>query len=363
MENCVLAVGGELNVAGCLLVKDKAFLTPYVGNTSHWETLQFLGQAIDHLLKLTRGSPQAIGSDLHPTFNTTRFAEDWSIAHQIPNYKVQHHQAHAASLMGEWGLAEAIVITIDGFGWGLDGKAWGGEIFYSNKANFKRLAWLEEQPMVGGDLATYYPLRMATGILNKFVDSKKLAGWLSRRKHYFSHGREEISLLLKQLERKEYLPTTSCGRVLDAVAALLGVCWYRSYEGEPAMKLEAAANGGKQVLKPKLQIKEKEIETTPLLGEIWEKRKNYKVRDLAYSAEEYLAKSLAMSAIEKAKKYEVKNIGVTGGCACNNHLVKTMKAIVKDSGFNFFQHRLLPPSDGGISFGQALIANWRMGED
>jgi hydrogenase maturation protein HypF len=359
-KNCILAVGGELNVTGCLLTDDKAFLTPYIGNTSHWETLQFLSRAIDHLLKLTKGSPLAIGSDLHPTFNTTRFAEDWSIAHQIPHYRVQHHQAHAASLMEERGLTEAIVITIDGFGWGLDGKGWGGEIFYSNKANFKRLAWLEEQPMIGGDLAAYYPLRMTTGILNKFVDREKLARWLDKRKHYFPHGREEISLLLKQLERKEYLPTTSCGRVLDAVSALLGVCYYRSYEGEPAMKLEAAANGGKQVLKLKPQIKGKEIETTPLLEEIWEKRKNYKVKDLAYSAEEYLAKSLAASSIEKVGEYEIKNIGVTGGCACNNHLVKTIKKTIEKKGLKFFQHRLLPPGDGGISFGQALIANWRM---
>ncbi|HIH97489.1 MAG TPA: carbamoyltransferase HypF [Thermoplasmata archaeon] len=362
VKNCVLAVGGELNVAGCLLKNDKAFLTPYVGNTSHWETFQFLSQTIDHLLKLAGCSPQTVACDLHPTFNTTRFAEDWSASHRIPLFRIQHHHAHVAGLMGEWNLEEVIAIAVDGFGYGSDGQAWGGEVFYSDRKDFERLCWLEKQPMAGGDLAAYYPLRMTGGMLNKFVEKEELTKWLNRRRHYFPHEKEEIGLLIKQLENEEFLPTTSCGRVLDAVSALLGVCHYRSYEGEPAMRLEAAAVGGEQILKLKPQIEKKEIKSTPLMEEIWKKRGACRVKDLAYSAEDYLAESFATAAVEKAMERGVGNIGVTGGCACNNHLVKTMKNIIEDSGLNFFQHRLLPPGDGGVSFGQALIADWRMEE-
>jgi hydrogenase maturation protein HypF len=354
VKSCVLGVGAEQNVTACIVNGDKAFVSQHIGDIENLETLAFLRNTIDHLIRLTNSRIEAVACDVHPKFSTTALAQGLSEELNCPVVSVQHHHAHIATLMGEHCIDDMIGIACDGFGYGTDGKAWGGEILHSNVAGFKRLGHLQEQPMLGGDLATRYPIRMAAGILHQIVD---MDDWLLTNSVSLPHGTAEAKLVLAQLKKSEaQAKTTSCGRVLDAVSAILGVCVERTYEGEPAMKLESVAVAGKDVLKREPEIEGDTLNTTLLVKEVFEQKNKFSSADLAYSAESYLAKGLALLAIDQAKHLGVKHIGFSGGVAYNLHMTATVREMVKESGLDFVVHEKLPAGDGCISFGQAYAA-------
>lgn len=355
-NRCVLGVGAELNVTSCLLLGDKAFVSQHIGDVENLETLVFLKNSIAHLTKLTNSKVEVLACDLHPKFITTKLAQDLGNTLECQVVPLQHHHAHIASLMGEWNLNEIVGIACDGFGYGSDGTAWGGEILYCNQEGFQRLGHLEEHPMVGGDLATLYPLRIVAGILHDEVDIEE---WFISNSTRFPHGKKEVEVIFKQLEKSLVPKTTSCGRVLDAVSAVLGLCYERTYEGEPAMKLESVALKGKDVLKLTPHLEGNIIDTTLLVREIFNQKDYYSVEDLACSAQTYLARSLAQLAVEEADRLNVDHIGFSGGVAYNEHITVTIKRIVERKGFKFIVHKRVPPGDGGISFGQAIAAGFQ----
>jgi hydrogenase maturation protein HypF len=305
-------------------------------------------------MRLVRCKPERIACDLHPRFNTTRLAEKLSEEFNIPLYRIQHHHAHAAKLMAEHGLDEVVCIVCDGFGYGLDGGAWGGEIFYSNGPEFKRLAHLEEHPMIGGDLATLHPLRMTASIL---YDTPGFQDWLQERAGNLPHGAAEAELILREAKRRRGIATSSCGRILDAAAAILDVACSRTYEGEPAMKLEAAAYGGKPIQGLNPIIEGDRILTKPLLEYLYESLGRERARDLAYSAHIYLARGLALQAIHEAERLQVRHIGFTGGVAYNRWITRELSRILEKNGYNLLLQKEAPCGDGGISLGQAYAAS------
>ena len=300
-KRCVVGLGGELNNTACVLLQDKAFISQHIGDVENVETRSFLLEATSHLQRLTNCHGEMLVCDLHPKFTTTQLAQELAEADGLPLIQVQHHHAHAAALMAEHNLEEAVTVVCDGYGYGSDGGAWGGEVLFCTRdsAKFKRLAHLEPQPLLGGDVASRYPLRVAAGMLFKAgVDVK---GWLMQNSAHLPFGETEANLIVDQLCKGSGLvETTSCGRVLDAVAAVLGICYERSYEGEPAMKLESTAINGKDTLKLKPVLHSDTLETTCLLRAIYENRAKMPPSDLAYSAHAYLAKGLAALALEKA---------------------------------------------------------------
>jgi hydrogenase maturation protein HypF len=215
---------------------------------------------------------------------------------------------------------------------------------------------LESQPLLGGDVASRYPLRIAAGILAKA--QVKVEPWLKENSAHLPFRETEVNLILAQLGKNSGVETTSCGRVLDAVAAVLGICYERSYEGEPAMKLESAAIGGKDVLKLKSEIEGETLETSSLLRLIFENKAVFSAGDLAYSAHAYLGRGLGSQAVEKATVLGVKSIGFSGGAACNQILTKVMRKTVEDAGLRFLVNEAVPAGDGGISFGQAVVGGF-----
>jgi hydrogenase maturation protein HypF len=356
--NCVLALGGELNSTSCVLLGDKAFISQHVGDVENLETLRFLRSASEHLLRLTNCKPEAVACDLHPRFTTTKLAKEWSDELSVPLVQVQHHHAHGAALMAEHGFDEIIAIVCDGYGYGLNGEAWGGEVLYCDKmGEFRCVGRLEPQPMIGGDLATRYPLRMAAGILSKATDIEE---WLRLNSAHLPHGEQEVEVILKQLQKGSVLLTSSCGRVLDAVSAVLGICYERTYEGEPAMKLEAAAANGKDVLKLQPEVKDNVVDTTELLRRVFERRNAEAASDLAFSAEQYLAEGLAQVAADQAKRLGVDVVGFSGGVAYNEHVTCVLRRFIEKNGLRFVVHKSVPAGDGGVSFGQSLAAAWQM---
>lgn len=355
---CTVGVGGELNNTSCVLLEDKAFISQHIGDVENVETKAFLENATRHLIRLTNSKVEAIACDLHPKFTTTKLAQELAEENSWPLLQVQHHYAHVAGLMAEHDADEMVGICCDGYGYGLDGVAWGGEILECTRGalGFKRLAHLEQQPLVGGDLATRYPLRIIAGILHKKTD---VEDWLLQHMRYFPHGEKEIQVLLHQLEMPNaVVETTSCGRILDAIAAVLGLCYERTYEGEPAMKLESIATSGRDALRLKPLIKHNVLETTELLAAIFENREKMSKADLAYSAHMYLAKGLAELAVKEAEENGVKEVGFSGGAACNEILALTIRKCVEAAGLRFFVHEVVPPGDGGLSFGQAVAVGF-----
>lgn len=354
----VIALGGAENVAGCVVSYNKMYLTQYIGDVENIETLEYLKSALKRMMKLTACKPKAVAHDLHPTFNTTVYAKELSSQLNVPNISVQHHHAHIASVMAEHGLESTIGVAIDGFGYGLDGNAWGGEILFCEKERFERIGHLEEHPYLGGDLASKYPARMVFSILYK---SDLMDSWLKSNAQKFPHGPKEIEFLKLQMEFGNYILTSSFGRILDAVSTLLNVCDIRTYGGEPAIKLESFAKkaAGHYIIKP--VIEDDTLLTTPLLENVIENLDRVPAVELAYAAEEYLAQGVAEIAVEKAREYGINNISLSGGVACNEHISKTIRRIVGSNNIKLYRNVYSPAGDGCVSLGQAyLVGKWML---
>jgi hydrogenase maturation protein HypF len=357
-KNCVAALGGELNNVSCILTGNKAFLSQHIGDVENIETRQFLKDATEHLMHLTNSGVDTVACDLHPKFTTTNLAMELAEKNGWRLIQVQHHHAHVAALMAEHGETEMLGVACDGYGYGEDGSAWGGEILLCahGTKEFKRLGHLEPQPLPGGDIATKYPLRIAAGILSKEINVEP---WLLNNSKDLSHGETEARILLQLLENSHAIPqTTSLGRILDAASAILGVCRQRTYEGEAAIKLESAALNGKDVLKLAPIIRNDILETSTLLSIVFENTENFNKNDLAYSVHSYLARGLATLAVEKAVDLSVGTVGFTGGAAVNVLLASLMRETVETAGLRFLVHEAIPAGDGGVSFGQAVVGGF-----
>lgn len=352
----VLSLGAELEVTACILKDDKAFLTQYIGNTTKLKTLEYLESAIYNLMELTGiDKPEAIAVDMHPSFNTTTLGMELSRKFDIPLIRCQHHFAHAASLMAESNQKPMVCIVADGVGYGNDYTIWGGEIIVVDEG-FERAGSLMPQLMPGADLASKYPARMAIGILSRKYDQKEL--W-KMFQPYFS--KNELAVILKQIETRFNTPiTSSTGRILDSIAGLLNVCTQRTYEGEPAMKLEAFAAKGNKCVEIPILITKKDgrymLDTTEIVDAVYNARNKHRFQDIAASSQSAIARGLSYMAIEVAKDRGIKVIGFSGGVAYNNAIITEAQNTVEKEGFEFVTHVKLPCGDGGISLGQAVIA-------
>ncbi|MFW9923475.1 MAG: carbamoyltransferase HypF, partial [Candidatus Thorarchaeota archaeon] len=359
-----LGVGPLLTSTGAIALKDRCFPTQFIGDLNTLESLDFLENSITHLSNLLNVDHfEAIGYDLHPSFLANTLAQKIAKKDNAELIGMQHHHAHAVALMidNEINLDEEIIAIIaDGVGYGEDGKIWGGEIFHSNYLNYERIGHLEEQPMVGGDRATLYPIRMFAGILSKFMDVTDIAKLLSENYSDSLPSKNEIQVLLVQLKNNLNVTyTTSTGRILASISSLLKACFERTYEGEPAIVLESLAYSGKA---DKIKFKipdsnENIINTTSLIEQAYEQYKTgSNPADIALEVHKELARQFAHIAIEYAKEFDIKKIGFTGGVAYNQFITENISKIVKKEKMIFLTHKSLPCGDGAISSGQAIKA-------
>ena len=364
----ILAVGPELDVTFSLLKEGKCYPSQHIGNTSKFQTLQFMEDAIKHLLKLTRcDNIDYVVADMHPEFNTTKLARELSKEHDAEFVQVQHHHAHAASLMAEHKLDEMVVIAADGVGYGEDGNIWGGEVLYLNNTGlYVNHGGLELQPMPGGDLSTKYPIRMAMGILYGAMDNEELRTLMKNTySSYFKYGEKEVDITLKQLEKDfNTAYTSSMGRVLDSVSVLLGISQNRGYEGECSMKLESSAINGFDMLdiglSTRIENNRHIIDTTGLLLDVIDLIDSGVLTDeIACASQRALAEELAELAIATAKAHNTDVIGVTGGVFYNEFISNVVKTMVTLEGFTFVQHEQTCAGDGSVSMGQCAIVGWQ----
>ncbi|SFM30239.1 hydrogenase maturation protein HypF [Methanolobus profundi] len=351
---CV-GVGAELSNTLIFASGNKAYISPHIGNTSHFETSKYHAEVFECFSKLTSIEPERWGCDLHPHFSTTIFAKDNGGDAVVP---VQHHHAHLVSLMADAGLerdARMIGIALDGVGYGSDGTVWGGEVLETSYTEHIRHAHLKTHAMPGGDLCSYYPERMVLSMLQGLVDHDELLELPFELKH----GQKEAEMVLGQLDKRiNVIMSSSSGRVLDAAAALLGICRYRSYQGEPSMKLESIARKAKdRSLELPVNIKDNILDTGRLLLELYRHMDEYTVPELAYAYEDAFSRGVAELAIRSANRTGIDIIGLTGGVAYNEHINYRIRDVIEENGLRFVSHSRIPCGDAGISLGQAIVAS------
>ncbi len=348
---CLLGVGPELSANATIYRDGHAVTSPHVGNVRNPETLAYLVETIEKLGDWLGARYDAVVHDLHPQFLSTRYARELAVELGVPAIPVQHHRAHIASVTQE----PCVGIAIDGVGYGDDGTVWGGEVFAGAVPALDRVGHLEPVPMPGGDLATRFPERMLYGVLpeDRVLDLLAARGW----------SELERDVLARQTARRINAPlTTSTGRVLDAAAALLGLCRERSYDGEPAMKLEAAAARGRAEAWP-LELRKEGgtvvLSTRALMGELADRALRAgdrpAVADLAASFQANLARGIALVAVDAARDRGLGTVALSGGVAINTAIRRVINETCRAHGLACLTNRRLPLGDGCISYGQCVI--------
>ncbi|MBW8090739.1 carbamoyltransferase HypF [Streptomyces hygroscopicus subsp. hygroscopicus] len=343
----VLAVGGDMKNTLCLAEGDAAWLSAHVGDLNSPSARHAFARAENHLRELTRVEPVRVAADRHPGYRSAR----WARRDGRPLTLVQHHHAHIASAMAEHQLDEPVLgIAFDGTGYGDDGAVWGGEVLLADYAGYRRLAHLSYVLLPGGDAAVRHPYRMALAHL-------RAAGvaWSPDLPCVAACPPGELRLLEAQLARGvACVPTSSMGRLFDAVSSLVGVCHRAGYEAQAAVELEAAAVAADGVRNGYAFALE---DPAPLLGAV--------VADLRagtavplIAARFHLAVAGAVrAACRKARRSTgVRTVVLTGGVFANALLDGMCSAGLAEDGFTVLGHTVVPPGDGGLALGQAVVA-------
>lgn len=360
----VLAVGGEIKSTFCLTKNDYAFISQHIGDMGNAETLVAMKRSVDHFSNLFRAKPEAIAADLHPGYLSGQWAESLAEQMEIPIFRIQHHFAHVVSLIGEHGLPrdhKIIGCCFDGTGYGTDKTIWGGEFLVADSTSFDRFAGLEPFPLPGGDASIKRPGRVALSLLWAHQ-----MDWNEGFAPFCSMDPSESSLLKQQLDRDlNCIATSSMGRLFDAVAALIGIRQEVNYEAQAVMEMEALAaqvignvetNYSFELFSDTLY----RLRTTNLIQAICGDLQ------LGTSQQEIAAKfhhSVANVILDVCKlarnETGIETVGLTGGVFQNVLLVRLAKQKLQRNGFRVLTHSIVPPNDGGIALGQAMVArNW-----
>lgn len=347
----VLSVGAGENICGAISNDKNIYATQYIGNSKYYSTLEFLEQSLRYLMKLTMDEQKidAVAQDLHPGYDSRKVAKKFSEEFSVQLFDVQHHWAHAASLLVDNNIEESVVLTLDGLGYGSDGTFWGGEVLFANFYDFERVGHLENIPLLGGDQATLDPRRLVFAIFKKFGKEK-----------FFSDREAEV--LSKIMDKSPQ--SSSLGRILDALSFYLNICTERTYDGEPAMKLEKYLAIGEGEYSFETEVKNGIVGTVDLfrqLDEKIDKPLNEKEKaDFVYSIVKTIVDELSDIAIEIAEERGIKTIGITGGVSYNIPITEMVEKKVKQTNLDFIVHNRVPNGDGGISIGQNAIVGHKL---
>ncbi|HEX9198086.1 MAG TPA: carbamoyltransferase HypF [Acidobacteriaceae bacterium] len=358
----VLAFGGELKNTFCLTKGRYAILSQHIGDLENYETMQFFEETLARMKHLFRVSPQAVAYDMHPGYWSTRLALSSPIERKIA---VQHHHAHIASCMAENHLhGNVIGVAFDGTGFGTDGKIWGGEFMVADFSSFTRRAHLRYVPLPGGDAAVRQPWRMALSYLRDAF-GQNIPAAMTR---FPGVTEKQLDLVDTMLARRiQTVETSSCGRLFDAVAALLGLASEVTFEGQAAIALETAAvRASKNSRRLDAELYPFDVHAaSPMILDL---RATIAAiaGDVAQSrlAEEISAKfhnTLAAAIVEVCVRIResdgLTRICLSGGTFQNHCLLERTIVQLRRRGFDVFLHTLVPANDGGIALGQAVIAN------
>lgn len=355
----ILAVGGELKNTLCLTQGKHAFLSQHIGDLENLEGYKFFEEAVEHLRKILEITPDVIAYDLHPDYFSTK----WALQQKnLPLMGVQHHHAHIASCMAENHLGGTVIgFALDGTGYGTDGNIWGGEVLVASYANFERAAHLECVPMPGGAAAIHEPWRMTVSYLVQYFGRD----FLDMNLPFVAKlDRQKLEIVLRMLKRGISSPlTSSCGRLFDAVAVLIGIRQLVNYEAQAAIELEMAIGNSLDESSYPFELRPNHddgrwiIGARPLFEAV--------IQDLAsgtpggiISARFHngLVGILARVATLLRESTGLHRACLSGGTFNNLYLTERLSRKLEENGFEVYAQREVPCGDGGISLGQAMVA-------
>jgi hydrogenase maturation protein HypF len=357
----VLAFGGELKNTFCLTKGRYAILSQHIGDLENYETMQFFEETLANLKHVFKVAPRVAAYDLHPGYMSTRMAMASGIGHKIG---VQHHHAHIASCMAENHLQGKVLgVAMDGTGFGTDGTIWGGEFLLADFAGFTRRAHLRNVLLPGGDAAVRQPWRMTLSYLRDAFGQQQTPSGLTCLQDIDD---KQIALVDSMLTRRiQTVETSSCGRLFDAVAALLGLASEVTFEGQAAVALEAAAERAID-RHYNFEIQEDQpmiLDFRPVIaGIVQDLTRGRRAGEISACFHNTLSAAIGEVCGRIGAADGVDRICLSGGSFQNLYLLDRTVVELRRRGFGVFLHAQVPANDGGLSLGQAMIANQRMRE-
>ncbi len=374
----LLAVGPEQKNTLTFVRGRDAFVSQHVGDLENADTFDAWLQAASRIESLFEVRPAALACDAHPEYLSSKWAREQARSAGYPLLEVQHHHAHIASVLGEHGIDGAVCgIAFDGTGYGVDGSIWGGEVLIANQQAFERFANFAYVPMPGGAAAVRNPLRMAYGVLWEFdlLDHPAAQGVLDRLG-------DQAALCDQMIEKGLNTPvTSSVGRLFDAASALLGVCEHPTYEGEAAIMLEACAwsdapadaptspdafdaRYSVAITKNTASAQSTAQDTSVVLFDaaptfkalLDDKASGVEAPVIARRFHAAFAEAVVNAAKLAYNVYGITTVALSGGVFMNRFLTERVLSLLEGEGFTAAINRDLPPNDGCVSYGQAVIA-------
>ncbi len=354
----LLAMGPHLKNTFTLLHGRRAWVSQHIGDLESLDTIEHFHAARRRFESLFHVRPEVVVHDLHPGYLSTRLALESGLPVAQP---VQHHHAHVAAVMAEHGRLEPVIgVAYDGTGYGEDGATWGAEVLYADLVDFHRLAHLRYAPLPGGDAAARSPWRVAAGYL-----------WATEGEAVLARTMRDVPGLLaglvrRQLDRGVNSPlASSMGRLFDAAAAILGLCTEARYEGEAAMRLEAAAGDLPGTVLPfcitKTADGPRELDPLPLLVTLGERAAaGEPTGPLAAAFHDTVVHATAELVRHAVRETGCHTVALGGGCFQNARLVSGLRRRLEHDGCEVLLARQLGPNDGAVSVGQAAVAAARL---
>lgn len=352
----VLACGAELKNTICVTRDNQAFISPHIGDLDNYQSHLFFRESIRDFTGLLEVKPSVIACDMHPDYHSTRYAYEMDIPMKIA---VQHHHAHIAACMSEHMITNQVIgIALDGTGFGPDGTIWGGEILIADLKEFTRAAHFKQYKMPGGDEAVRHPSRMALSCLfSEFgTECGEIIDVILP-----AISEHESKILIRMMDNNINSPlTSSAGRLFDAVAAMIGMGQPISYEGQPAIRLQACADRNETDSYPfkiesggELYI----ISFGPAIRSIISDMRHGTSRGrIAGMFHNTLARAIGDTCDTIRHKHHLTQVVLSGGVFQNDLLLEKVTNILHKRGFRVYSHHLAPPNDGGIALGQAAVA-------
>lgn len=353
----ILALGGQLKTAQCILKGRFAFISPHIGDMETPQARDFFHESITLMKKITESDPQIIACDYHPAYYSTKAAQELK-AEKIIN--VQHHHAHIVSCMAENQIEGKVIgLAMDGTGYGMDGNAWGGEFLIADETEFERFGHFQYTILPGGEKAIREPWRIAVSLLTTAYGPswKEIALNLNP-----IPDKSQLELLDKMIDGKINSPLSSgLGRLFDGVAALIGSRRQVSFEGQAAMGLEMLATGYSGKPYPFGIIRENGkpyiLDINAMIKAIVaEMKTGQSSAKIAASFHQTINEMFAVMADEMRRETGLARVVLSGGCFQNKILLEGSVDKLKSAGFDVFCHQQVPANDGGISLGQAVVA-------